>query len=156
MEKAAAREVFTKPVGLFLTQVHLSRFDYIKVGEIKQLGIHDLHRMRRLAKKSRSFEVIVLDPPTFSQSKERGVFRVEKNYGELVAAALPLLKPEGVLLASTNAADWPPEKFLAAVEGAVRVAKRKILKQHYAPQPPDFPVSRAEPAYLKTLWARVG
>jgi 23S rRNA (cytosine1962-C5)-methyltransferase len=111
--------------------------------------------MRRLAKKGRAFDVIVLDPPTFSQSKERGVFRVEKNYGELVSAALPLLKPEGVLLASTNAADWPPEKFLPTVESSVRAAKRKILQQHYAPQPPDFPVSRAEPAYLKTVWVRV-
>ena len=111
--------------------------------------------MRRLAKKGRAFDVIVLDPPTFSQSKERGVFRVEKNYGELVSAALPLLKPEGVLLASTNAADWPPEKFLAAVESSIRAAKRKILRQHYAPQPPDFPVSRDEPAYLKTVWMRV-
>ncbi|HEY1490603.1 MAG TPA: class I SAM-dependent methyltransferase, partial [Verrucomicrobiae bacterium] len=111
--------------------------------------------MRRLGKKGRAFDVIVLDPPTFSQSKERGVFRVEKNYGELVAAALPLLKPEGVLLASTNAADWPPEKFLEVLESTVRAAKRKILKQHYAPQPPDFPVSRAEPAYLKTVWMRI-
>ena len=111
--------------------------------------------MRRLAKKGRAFDVIVLDPPTFSQSKERGAFRVEKNYGELVSAALPLLKPEGVLLASTNAADWPPETFLSAVEDAVRAAKRKILKQYYAPQPPDFPVSRTEPAYLKTVWIKL-
>jgi 23S rRNA (cytosine1962-C5)-methyltransferase len=111
--------------------------------------------LRRLGKKGRAFDVIVLDPPTFSQSKERGVFRADKNYGELVSAALPLLKPEGVLLASTNAADWPPEKFLGEIEAAVRAAKRKIIKQHYAPQPPDFPVSRAEPAYLKTVWMRV-
>jgi 23S rRNA (cytosine1962-C5)-methyltransferase len=112
--------------------------------------------MRRLGKKGRAFDVIVLDPPTFSQSKERGVFRVEKNCGELIGAALPLLKPDSVLLASTNAADWPPEKFMAVIESTVRAAKRKILKQHYAPQPPDFPVSRAEPAYLKTVWMRVG
>jgi 23S rRNA (cytosine1962-C5)-methyltransferase len=111
--------------------------------------------MRRLAKKGRAFDVIVLDPPTFSQSKEHGAFRVEKNYGELVTAALPLLNPEGVLLASTNAAEWPPEKFLAVVEQSAGAAKRKILKQHYAPQPPDFPVSRAEPAYLKTVWLKV-
>ena len=112
--------------------------------------------LRRLAKKGRVFDAIVLDPPTFSQSKETGVFRVEKNFGDLVSAALPVLKPGGVLLASTNAADWPPEKFLASVDFAVRAARRKILKQHYVPQPPDFPVSRAEPAYLKTVWLRIG
>jgi 23S rRNA (cytosine1962-C5)-methyltransferase len=111
--------------------------------------------LRRLAKKSRAYDVIVLDPPTFSQSKESGVFRVEKNFGDLVTAALPVLKPGGVLLASCNTAEWPPEKFLAAVEFAVRSARRKMLKQHYVPQPPDFPVSRAEPAYLKTVWSRV-
>jgi 23S rRNA (cytosine1962-C5)-methyltransferase len=111
--------------------------------------------LRRLAKKGRAFDAIVLDPPTFSQSKVNGVFRVEKNFGDLVAAALPVLQPGGVLLASTNAADWPPEKFLVSVESAVRAAKRKILKQHYVPQPPDFPVNRAEPAYLKTVWVKI-
>ena len=84
------------------------------------------------------------------------MFRVEKDFGDLVAAALPVLKPGGVLLASTNAAEWPPEKFLESVAAAAHTAKRKILKQHYVPQPPDFPVSREEAAYLKTLWLRVG
>ena len=109
--------------------------------------------LRRLAKKGRAFDAVVLDPPTFSQSKEHGAFRAEKDYGKLVTAALPVLKPGGVLLASTNAADWPPENFLADVETAVHAAKRKILQRHYVPQPPDFPVSRAEPAYLKTVVA---
>jgi 23S rRNA (cytosine1962-C5)-methyltransferase len=112
--------------------------------------------LRRLAKKGRTFDAIVLDPPTFSQSKEHGTFRAEKDYGKLVTAALAVLKPGGVLLASTNAADWPPEKFLADVDAAVHGAKRKILQRHYVPQPPDFPISRAEPAYLKTVWLRIG
>jgi 23S rRNA (cytosine1962-C5)-methyltransferase len=101
------------------------------------------------------FDVAVLDPPTFSQSKEQGTFRAEKDYGRLVAAALPVIKPGGVLLASTNAADWPPEEFLADVEQAVGAAKRKILQKHYVPQPPDFPINREEPAYLKTVWVRI-
>jgi 23S rRNA (cytosine1962-C5)-methyltransferase len=111
--------------------------------------------LRRLAKKGRAFDIVVLDPPTFSQSKENGTFRVEKNFGDLVTAALPLLKPGSVLLASTNAADWPPEKFMAEVESAAHAAKRKIVSQHYVPQPPDFPINRAEPAYLKTVWLRM-
>ena len=112
--------------------------------------------LRRLAKKGRAFDAVALDPPTFSQSKEHGVFRAEKDYGKLVTAALPLAKPGGVLFASTNAADWPPDKFLADVEAAVHAAKRKIVQRHYVPQPPDFPISRAEPAYLKTVWLRIG
>ena len=111
--------------------------------------------LRRLAKKQRLFDVVLLDPPTFSQSKESGVFRAEKDYGQLVTAALALLRPGGVLFASTNAADWTPEEFLADVDNAVHRAKRRVLQRHYVPQPPDFPISRAEPAYLKTVWLRV-
>ncbi len=112
--------------------------------------------LKRLAKKGRAFDVVVLDPPTFSQSKEHGVFRAEKDYGRLVAAALPVLKPGGILFASCNATGWPTERFLGEVEKALRTARRSILQRHYVPQPPDFPVSRAEPAYLKTIWLRIG
>ena len=111
--------------------------------------------MRRLAKKSLRFRTVVLDPPTFSQSKEHGTFSVKRDYTRLVTVALRVLEPGGVLLASTNAADWPPEEFLATVESAIQAAGRKILQRHYVPQPPDFPVNRAEPAYLKTVWMKI-
>jgi len=111
--------------------------------------------LRRLAKQGRKFDAVILDPPTFSQSKASGRFRAEKDYGKLVAVALPLIKPGGVLFASTNAAAWPPEKFLASVRTAIRGAKRRISQEHYFPQPPDFSISRAEPAYLKAVWMRI-
>ena len=112
--------------------------------------------LRRLAKKQRQFDVIALDPPTFSQSKHHGVFQAEKDFGEVVTSALPLLKPNGVLFAATNAARLEPEEFLQQITIAIGAARRKILRQHYAPQPPDFPITRGEPAYLKTIWLCVG
>jgi 23S rRNA (cytosine1962-C5)-methyltransferase len=111
--------------------------------------------MRRLAKKGRVYDAIVLDPPTFSQSKESGTWQAEKHYGRLVAASLPLLRGGGVLFASTNAARLAPEAFIEAVRAEVERAGRQLLQLQYAPQPPDFPVTREEPAYLKTLWVRV-
>ena len=111
---------------------------------------------KRLAKRKRQFDVILLDPPTFSRSKEHGVFQVEKNYGELVFSALPLLKSNGLLFASTNAADLKPERFLEQIHAAVAKGGRKILQEKFFPQPPDFPIHREEPAYLKTVWLRVG
>ncbi len=111
--------------------------------------------LKRLAKKSRAFDVVLLDPPTFSQSKESGLFRAGKDYGKLVSAALRVLKPGGVLFASTNAADYAPEFFLKHVETAIDQAGRKILQRHYVPQPPDFPIGKTEPAYLKTVWLRI-
>lgn len=111
--------------------------------------------MRRFAKRGREFDVIVLDPPTFSQSRESGVFQAEKHYGKLVAAALPVLKRGGLLLCSTNAARLEPERFLAMISQSIEGARRQLRQQKYFPQPIDFPISREEPAYLKTVWLRI-
>lgn len=111
--------------------------------------------LKRLAKKGRRFDVVLLDPPTFSRSREHGDFRSETDYGRLVSLALPLLRPNGVLLASTNTARLMPEVFIGQVRAAILGAGRSILQEHYVPQPPDFPVTRDEPAYLKTLWLRI-
>ena len=111
--------------------------------------------LRRLAKKGRAFDVIALDPPTFSQSKEGGAFRAEKDYGKLVMAAMPVLEQNGVLFSSTNAAEWKPEAFLQTVRESVASAKRRVEQEQYFPQPPDFPISRGEPGYLKTVWLRI-
>ena len=110
---------------------------------------------RRLAKKKRLFDVIILDPPTFSRSRESGVFQVEKDYGALMSAALPLLKAGGIVLASSNSAALEPEKFLHAIDRALAQSRRRVLARHYIPQPPDFPVHRNEPAHLKTVWMRI-
>jgi len=130
-----------------LSQLDPARHEFI-VGDV-------FDWLRRLAKRQRLFEVVLLDPPTFSQSKVSGVFRAEKDYGKLVLAALPLLTSGGVLFASTNAGGWAPEACLSVVKAAILSTGRKIVQEHYVPQPPDFPVSRAEPAYLKTVWLRV-
>lgn len=112
--------------------------------------------LKRFARKKRTFDVVLLDPPTFSQSHESGVFQAERDYGKLVAAALPVLKPGGVLFCSTNAARLTPESFLQQIHGAIGALGRRVLQSQYIPQPPDFPISRAEPAFLKTVWLRVG
>ena len=109
---------------------------------------------RRLAKQNRLFDAVLLDPPTFSRSK-LGTFQAEKDYVKLVSAALPLIKRNGVLFASTNAAKLKPEDFLKSIAQAISSAGRKILQQQYVPQPPDFPITREQPGYLKTVWMRL-
>lgn len=49
------------------------------------------------------FDVIVLDPPTFSNSKKMdGTFDVQRDHGELIGRCLKLLTPDGVLVFSNN------------------------------------------------------
>ena len=72
----------------------------------------------------------------FPVPKEGGVFRAEKDYHALTVAALPLLKPGGILFASTNAAGFAPSEFLASRDGgtdaraptALRAAPRRIFQ----------------------------
>lgn len=112
--------------------------------------------LRRLGKKERRFDVILLDPPTFSRSKQSGAFRAEQDYPKLASEAVPLLKRGGVLFAASNAAGWAAEAFLESLRRSIQRSNRPILQEQYFPQPPDFPISRAEPAYLKSVWLRLG
>lgn len=111
--------------------------------------------LRRFVRRSTVFDGVILDPPTFSRSKESGVFRAEEDYPRLVEDAVRVLKPGGFLLASCNTLTWEAADFLAACELGVHSAGRRVLMRHYAPQPPDFPVAPDNPAHLKTCWFRI-
>jgi 23S rRNA G2069 N7-methylase RlmK/C1962 C5-methylase RlmI len=60
------------------------------------------------------------------------------------------------LFASSNTANLEPGKFIQSIEQSIAKAGRKILQRHYVPQPLDFRIAREEPAYLKTIWLRIG
>ncbi|MCS7090121.1 MAG: pseudouridine synthase [Verrucomicrobiota bacterium] len=111
--------------------------------------------LQRWERRAQHFHCILLDPPTFSRSKEGGVFQVKKDLPALVTVAARILRSHGVLFVSSNAADWPASDFVDTILRAVRVAGRQCARDHYVPQPPDFPVHAQEPAYLKTLWCRL-
>jgi 23S rRNA (guanine2445-N2)-methyltransferase / 23S rRNA (guanine2069-N7)-methyltransferase len=53
--------------------------------------------------KRRQYDLIFLDPPTFSNSKRMDdVFDIQQNHVQLIKNAITLLAPEGVLYFSTN------------------------------------------------------
>ena len=59
--------------------------------------------MSWLAQCKESFDVIFIDPPTFSNSKKiQGVFDVQRDHVELLTLAMRLLKPNGICYFSTN------------------------------------------------------
>jgi 23S rRNA (cytosine1962-C5)-methyltransferase len=124
--------------------------------EIHEFLVGDaLDWLRRLARRQRRFDVVILDPPTFSRNRQGKVFRAEQDYGALLASALAVLESGGVVLASTNAQTIRPDAFLEVLHRSVAAAGRRIHQERFAPQPPDFPITRAEPAHLKTVWMRV-
>ncbi len=111
--------------------------------------------LKRFKKKGRKFDLIILDPPTFSQSRLSGAFQAWKDYPKLLKSCLCLLKNGGRLFASLNTAGVSPEKFIEMFCETVSAENRKIVKYYYATQPVDFPSCAEQPAYLKTLWAQI-
>jgi len=89
------------------------------------------------------FDAVALDPPTFSQSKEHGLFRAEKDFGKLVAAALPLVRPGGVLFARDERGGLAAGEISRGRGKGDSLSAAEILQRHHVPQPPDFPISRA-------------
>ena len=84
--------------------------------------------------KSRSianYDLIVLDPPTFSNSKNmRGTLDTQRDHVRLINSTLRLLKPGGKLYFSTNY-----RKFKLAEEHIKAASIKEITKQTV---PPDF------------------
>lgn len=107
-------------------------------------------------KKGLLFDLIVLDPPSFARSKKR-VFSVHKNYGELIKDSLPILAPKGLILASTNAANLPAERFQKTIEAAFQQAGVRYHLEEAFRLPGDFVVNPAfsEGNYLKVFLYRV-
>lgn len=73
----------------------------------------------------RAFELIFLDPPTFSNSKRmQGVLDVQRDHVELIEHCMRLLAPEGLLLFSNNA-----QRFRLESEVQRRWAVRDVSRQ---------------------------
>ena len=79
-----------------------------------------------------NYDLIVLDPPTFSNSKMmKDVLDTQRDHVELINHCLRLLKPSGTLYFSTNYRKFKLDE--AGIEGAETV--KEITKQTL---PPDF------------------
>jgi len=79
----------------------------------------------RLRKRGETFDLIVLDPPTFGRADGR-VFRIEKDLPVLVSDCFELLEPGGGLLVSCNYAEWSGEDLKHICNNALRASPSKI------------------------------
>ncbi|MES2709460.1 MAG: class I SAM-dependent rRNA methyltransferase [Verrucomicrobiota bacterium] len=104
--------------------------------------------LRRFAKKGRTWDGIVVDPPTFSRNADGRLFRVEHDFPALAAACLEVLAPGGWLLASTNHRGLTPARFEGLVRDGAVLAGRRIQEMEPGGMPPDF----TDSPYLKALW----
>ena len=109
-------------------------------------------KLAELAATKEQFEVILMDPPSFSTTA-KGRFTTRGGTSDLVAAALPLLVDGGLLICSSNhqktdLADYLKELRRGALQAKVEL---RVIEQQGQPADFPYPVTFPEGRYLKYL-----
>lgn len=149
----AAASVGAQTVNVDLSKKSLSRgrenFGLNSLPTTNQKFIADdvMTVLPRLARKGEKFDIIILDPPTFSRSHGGKTFHVESDFEELLTLAMELIARDGRILLSTNCLGLR-EKSLEVLARYCLKLTRRAGKIHRTPALPDFPPGTA----ASTIW----
>ena len=105
-------------------------------------------------RKALTYDVIVLDPPSFARNKKQ-TFSVAKDYHKLISQSLEILNPEGIIIASTNAANVSRQKFTEQIDKGFVGRSYQILNKYGLPA--DFAYNKKDESsnYLKVISMKV-
>jgi len=122
--------------------------------EIVVADIFDYFKLAIKAKKS--FDMVVLDPPSFARSKKR-TFSAAKDYTSLLEDAIKVTHKNGIIVASTNCSKFGIMMFRDFISKAFRNSNKKYKLEKTFFLPKDFRVKDEyqESSYLKVVFIRV-
>ena len=105
-------------------------------------------------RKDLTYDVIVLDPPSFARNKKQ-TFSVAKDYHKLISQSLEILNPDGIIIASTNAANVSRQKFTEQIDKGFAGRSYQILNKYGLPA--DFAYNKKDESsnYLKVISMKV-
>ncbi len=105
-------------------------------------------------RKCLTYDVIVLDPPSFARNKKQ-TFSVVKDYHKLISQSLEILNPGGIIIASTNAANVSRQKFTEQIDKGFAGRSYQILNKYGLPA--DFAYNKKDESsnYLKVISMKV-
>ncbi len=103
-----------------------------------------------LEEKGEKFDVIILDPPAFTKSRN-SVKNAAKGYREINLRAMKLVKDGGFLATCSCSHFMTYELFTQTIHQAARSAHKRLRQIEYRTQAPDHPILWAaeESYYLK-------
>ena len=106
-------------------------------------------------RKNLLFDMVVLDPPSFARSKKH-TFSASKEYVNLLKEAIQITKKDGVIVASTNSANFSMMTFRDFIFKAFKELKGKYTVEESFSLPKDFRVADnfKEGDYLKVVFIR--
>jgi len=111
--------------------------------------------LRKFRDEGRSFDLVVLDPPKFAESKG-SLMKAARGYKDINLLGIKLLRPGGVLATFSCSGLMTPELFHKVVADAAVDAKRDIQVISRLQQAEDHPEGLCFPEglYLKGLLCR--
>jgi 23S rRNA (cytosine1962-C5)-methyltransferase len=106
-------------------------------------------------RKKLSFDIVVLDPPSFARSKKH-TFSASKDYVKLLKEAIEITNKNGIIVASTNASNFDMKRFKTFVQRAFKELQTTYSIEENFSLPKDFRVNEnfAQGDYLKVLFLR--
>src|SRR5437762_8921980 len=112
--------------------------------------------LKQWAKDGRQYDVVMLDPPAFTKSRET-IQRAIAGYKEINLRGIKLIRPRGFLVTSSCTNLVSPEMFLETIDMAAKDAGRKIRQVVFQTQSADHPViwGIENTQYLKFLIVQV-
>jgi 23S rRNA (cytosine1962-C5)-methyltransferase len=125
-------------------------------GKIEFVCANAFDLLKQYDTEKRQFDVIVLDPPSFTRSREN-VGGAVRGYKEINLRALKMLPPGGVLATFTCSHHVDAELFRSILVDAAADAKKTVRLLKVLIQSPDHPILPAIPEteYLKGLLLQV-
>src|SRR6266404_629436 len=106
--------------------------------------------LRRLARRGEKFDMIILDPPTFSRTKGGAAFHVEKDFEGVLAAAVEIATAGAKILISTNCETLSEPALERMARYALKLSRRAGAFHRQSP-PADFPPGIAARSSWLTL-----
>jgi len=140
----AAATAGAKTVSIDLSKTSLARgrenfsLNSLPTDDHRFIADDVMEVLPRLARKGEKFDIIILDPPTFSRSHRGKVFQVERDFETLLLAALEVAERDGKILLSTNCSSVQ-ERALEIMARFCLKATRRAGAFHQQPPLADFP-----------------
>ena len=112
--------------------------------------------LKAWSKEHRQFDVVMLDPPSFTKSRST-IQKAVAGYKEINLRGMKLIRPGGFLVTSSCTNLVPPDMFLETIELAAKDARRRLRQVVFSTQSPDHPIIRdlENTHYLKFLIVQV-
>ena len=112
--------------------------------------------LERFVEQERSFDLVILDPPSFARRKQSRHAAL-RAYTRLNALGMRCVAPGGLLASASCTSQIGPEDFRAMLGAAAASAGRRVQIIHEAGQACDHPVPAHFPEgrYLKFMVGRV-